>query len=56
VTTILTNVLKVRNANTPDKAGALKEGKVDYARKPEETFLQFVWFAVLSGLLDLISM
>ena len=56
VATILTNQLKVRNENTPDKAGALKAGKVDYARKPEETFLQFAWLALRTGVLDLISL
>ena len=55
VATILTNHLKVRNENTPDKTGALKAGKVDYAHKPEETFLQFAWLALRTGLLDLIS-
>ena len=56
VATILTNQLKVRNENTPDKSGALKAGKVDYARKPEETFLQFAWLALRTGVLDLISL
>jgi hypothetical protein len=56
IATILTNQLKVRNENTPDKAGALKAGKVDYARKPEETFLQFAWLALRSGVMDLVSL
>lgn len=56
VATILTNHLKVRNENTPDKAGVLKAGKVDYARKPEETFLQFAWLALRTGVLDLIGL
>ncbi len=56
VATILTNHLRVRNENTPDKAGALKAGEVDYARKPEETFLQFAWLALRTGVLDLISL
>ena len=56
VATVLANELKVRDENTPDKAGALKAGKVDYARKPEETFLQFAWLALRSGVLDLISL
>jgi hypothetical protein len=55
VATVLTNQFKVRKENTPDKAGALKAGKVDYARQPEETFLQFAWLAVRSGVLDLIG-
>jgi hypothetical protein len=54
--TILTNYLKVRKENTPDKAGALKAGKVDYARKPEENFLQFAWLALRSGVFDLINL
>jgi hypothetical protein len=56
VATVLANQLKVRHANTPDKAGVLKAGKVDYARKPEENFLQFAWMALRSGVLDLISL
>lgn len=56
VATVLTNHLKVKDENTPDKAGVSKEGKVDYTRKPEETFLQFAWMAIRSGVLDLISL
>lgn len=55
IATVLTNQLKVRSENTPDKTGAMKAGKVDYARKPEETFLQFAWLALRTGVLDLIS-
>jgi hypothetical protein len=55
VATLLTNQLKVRKENTPDQAGAVKAGKVDYARKPEETFLQFAWLALRTGVLNLIS-
>ena len=39
VATLLANQIKVRHENKPDKAGAMKEGKIDYARLPEETFL-----------------
>jgi len=54
--TVLANYLKVRRENPPDKAGALKAGKVDYARKPEENFLQFAWLAIRSGVFDLVSL
>jgi len=27
----------------------MKEGKVSYSRRPEDEFLQFVWFALRSG-------
>jgi hypothetical protein len=56
VTSFLANALKIRNANAPDSSGALREGKVDYARRPEDEFLQFVWFALRSGVLDVISL
>jgi hypothetical protein len=55
VATVLVNQLKVRHENTSDPAGAAKTGKVDYVRKPEETFLQFAWLALRTGVLDLIS-
>jgi len=51
----LANELKVRKSNTPDASGSMKEGEVNYTRKPEDQFLQFVWFALRSGILDVIS-
>ncbi len=55
VVSFLANVLKVRNANAPDASGSMKEGKVNYARGPNDTFLEFAWFALRSGVLDVIS-
>ena len=55
VASFLANELKFRNSNAPDASGAMKEGKVDYTRRPEDTFLQFVWYALRSGALDAVS-
>jgi hypothetical protein len=55
VASFLANVLKIRNANAPDESGSSQEGKVNYTRKPEDEFLQFAWFSLRSGVLDLIS-
>jgi hypothetical protein len=33
----------------------MKEGKVNYTRKPGEEFQQFQWFALRTGVLDLIT-
>ena len=55
VASFFTNVLKIRNANTPDAAGLMKEGVVNYRRKPDDEFQQFVWFALRTGVLDIIS-
>ncbi len=55
VATVLANQLKVRRDNPAGAAAAAREGKVDYVRKPEESFGQFAWIALRSGILDLIS-
>jgi hypothetical protein len=49
------NAFVIRNSNAPDASGSMKEGGVNYARRPEDEFLQFVWFALRSGVLDVIS-
>ena len=55
VASFLANAFKVRNANAPDASGAMKAGKVDFTRQPEHEFVQFAWFALRSGVLDVIS-
>jgi hypothetical protein len=55
ITSFLANLLKVRSANDPDATGVMKEGQVNYTRKPEEEFLQFAWYALRTGVLDVIS-
>jgi hypothetical protein len=55
VASVLVNHLKVRAENTPDKPDGFKEGRVDYSRRPEESFFAFVWFALRSGVVDLIT-
>jgi hypothetical protein len=55
IASFLANVLKVRTANAPDALGSMKQGDVNYLRAPEETFLEFVWFALWSGVVDVIS-
>jgi hypothetical protein len=55
VTSFLTNVLKIRSSNAPDASGSMKEGEVNYTRRPDEEFQEFVWFALRTGVLDIIS-
>jgi len=55
VASFFANELKFRNANAPDASGSMKEGKVNYTRRPEDEFQQFAWFALRSGVLDVIS-
>ena len=56
VASFVANALKIRNSNAPDASGPMKEGKVNYTRKPADAFLQLVWFALRSGVLDVISL
>jgi hypothetical protein len=55
VTSFFEDALKIRHSNVPDASGSTKEGEVNYTRRPEDTFLQFAWFALRSGVLDVIS-
>jgi hypothetical protein len=55
VASILANLLKIRSSNDSDSPGSSKEGVVNYLRKPDEEFQQFLWFALRTGVLDLIS-
>ena len=55
VASFLANELKIRNSNSPDAPGPMKEGKVEYTRRPADEFQQFVWFALRTGVLDIIS-
>jgi len=53
--TFFANAFKIRDSNAPDASGSMKEGRVNYTRRPEDEFQQFVWFALRSGVLDAIS-
>ena len=55
IASFLANTLKIRNANIPDAMGALKEGKVEYARQPGDEFLEFLWTALRGGVFDVIG-
>ena len=55
VASFLENALKFRNSNVPDASGSMKEGEVNYTRRPDDEFQQFVWFALRTGVLDVIS-
>jgi hypothetical protein len=55
VASFLANALKIRTSNAPDALGSMKHGEIHYIRTPEETFLEFVWFALRSGVMDVIS-
>ena len=47
--------VKIRGTNAPDKAGAMKIGTVKYSRKKSDPFFGFTWFALRSGLGDVVG-
>jgi hypothetical protein len=55
ITSYIANVTKIRGTNMPDKSGSMKIGKVNYTRKPDDTFLQLVWFSLRSGIGDVVG-
>jgi hypothetical protein len=55
VASFFLNVFKIRNANGISQSGVMKEGEVEYMRRSRDTFLGFVWFALRTGVLDVIQ-
>ncbi len=54
IASFLANRFTIRPDNTPAEPGPMRVGTVRYRRKPGDTFLQVVWFALRSGVLDVI--
>lgn len=54
-TSFLANKIKIRNDNLPDEDGKLKVGTVAYSRASDDTFFQFLWFSIRTGLKDVIG-
>lgn len=52
---IISNTFKIRNSNAPEESGSMKVGRVDYTKKPDETFLRFAWLSLYSGVRDLVK-
>ena len=55
ITSFITNAMKIRGTNMPDKSGSMKTGEVKYTRKRHDTFLQLVWFSLRSGVGDVVG-
>ena len=49
IASYIANNYKFRGTNVPDESGEMKSGVVKYARKRDELFLEFTWFALRSG-------
>ena len=55
ITSFIANNFKIRGTNVPDKSGSIKIGEVKYTRKRDDPFFQFAWFALRSGVGDVVG-
>jgi hypothetical protein len=52
---LLAKLLKIRSSNAQYGSGSIKGGEVAYTKRPAEEFQQFAWFALRTGVLDIIT-
>jgi len=52
---IIANTFKFRRNNVPGKSGAMKIGQVKHSRQRDEYFMEFTWFALRSGVGNVIG-
>jgi hypothetical protein len=45
----------IRTTNIPDEKGLMKIGEINYMRKPQEYFFQFLWLSLRSGVGDVVG-
>lgn len=55
IASFFANNFKLRTTNVPDGSGSLEVGEVNYTRKGDEFFMEFTWFALRSGLGDVVG-
>ena len=55
IASFITNTMKLRGTNMPNKSGSMKIGEVNYTRKRDDTFFQLVWFSLRSGVGDVVG-
>jgi hypothetical protein len=55
ISSFIAKNFKIRGTNVPDKSGSMKIGEVKYTRKRGETFFEFAWFALRSGVGDVVG-
>ncbi|MFN0158123.1 MAG: hypothetical protein ACKVRP_08655 [Bacteroidota bacterium] len=55
LSSFIANTFAIRQNNVPDDSGALKVGVVNYTRTRKDAFFTVVWFALRSGLGDVVG-
>jgi hypothetical protein len=49
------NMFIIQTTNLPDEKGLMKIGEINYLRKPQEYFFQFLWLSLRSGVGDVVG-
>ncbi len=52
---LIANNLTLRTTNMPDASDSLRVGEVRYDKRSEQAFLEFSWFALRSGISDVVG-
>ena len=55
IVSFIARTTRIRGTNVPDKSGSTKIGQVKYTRQRNEYFLEFAWFALRSGVGDVVG-
>jgi len=55
IMSFLANNIKLRTTNMPDALGTVKIGEVKYSRTHDDAFFAFAWFALRSGIGDVVG-
>lgn len=55
LTSFIADNFKIHGTNVPDQPESFKIGKVKYVRKHDDTFIQFVWYALRTGVQDVVG-
>jgi hypothetical protein len=55
IASFVANTFKIHGTNVPDRSGSLKIGEVKYVRHRQDPFFRFCWFALRSGVGDVVG-
>ncbi len=55
ITSFIANTFKIHGTNVPDKPDSFRIGKVNYMRKPDDTFIQYVWYSLRTAVQDVVG-
>jgi hypothetical protein len=55
ISSLIGKLFIIRGTNIPNEKGLMKIGEIRYTRVPDDYFLQFAWFALRTGVKDVVG-